>query len=770
MADEKTKELKRYTRELLRDHQALEQSLAEAEAVAEARAEEVKRLQEEAKKQLEEQQQKSAVPSSSGSVLFGELTRQRDRAYAAEVEAQRLKVMLEMARELRSVDIARTKAASSRALFAAMANLRKRQDRASLRTPGEEGDAEFLELFHDELDAEEQKKRKLLEDEALARRERGLLVDAVEAACQEVVELFRRKPRPLHNTDGSARRLVTALEEAASHRVDHKRRTKVDPYASFVLQAASAAARLRLKKKAEDAVLVCIAKAKEARIPAWMKRIGWGVGRAALLELLNRGVANVAFRAMTLEINDDSESTTTESDVDHIERLMLVYGGGQKKKNAVTVAGPAVATYRPGAVFLNPTCSRRIVRALYDVEVQSKVLFSFSHLNDKSKRFLDDDKRSLGFQANFRTFFDGAVNLVACGGGTDDSLHRVPSDDDNFETKEALDDDDDDDDAYDALDRVSNKPQQQQGVDIFDVAPGPTMLAALRRRGVKSAATAALDLTPWRKANIEPPRLWSKKRGSLERRIKLREGPVPHVVCYQWQSLSQKLKWSLVFDRGSAPGLNNEASPSRRRRNSPTMPTTPEHDEPQADLQDNSDESVAGGDHGMDIARRWGGELAIPDDDSDEASVAVTSVASSRMSMAFKAPETWSPAELVPGADKTLGPVREAWCVVPPGARVSLRCDLVAGRPLVRARHARYRLNAIRADDFFDNLRDVADLADLVGWHVAKDHTTFPPADAADFCAKKQLLPISASGPRDLIDAHLRIDAHLHNKSNVFLF
>jgi len=548
-------------------------------------------------------------------------------------------------------------------------------------------------------------------------------------------------------------------------------------------------------------VLVCVAKAKEAKIPHWMKRIGWGVGRAALLELLNRGVANVAFRAISLDAHEDehnAESSVVDGSLsfEHLERLIL-FSSLNKNKTLISAAGPAVATFRDGALFLDTECARRVVRALYDVENSIKVLFAFSHLNEKSKRFLDDDKRSLGLSTTpsqrLQSFFDGAVNFVACGGNERSTYDYYGGGD----TSRFLSGDDDDLDDFGRGDKALPQQQQQHQdlaedhkeeplhktteedgpskIDVFDVAPGPTMLAALRRRGAKSATTRALDLEPWRKAAIEPPRLWSKKsRGCFERRVKLREGPVPHVVLFQWQSPSQKLKWSLVSERGGTASSRKHKKAERTTSRATAIPEESavasgernnfllNHDD-----DANSDDSLGvGGNEQSDEFRkkRWGGDLAIPDDDnnSDEvASVAVASaasVATRNDSLAFRAPETWSPAELVPGADKTLGPVRESWSLVPPGARVSLRCDLVAGRPVVRSRSARFRLAAIRADEFFGeagHFRDVARLADAVAWHIAKDHAAFPPVDAADFCAKKQL----RLSPRDLLEAHLRVDA-----------
>ena len=73
--------------------------------------------------------------------LFGELCRVRERAAKSEVEAQALERKLSMAEDLRGVDVARARAASSRALAEALAALRRRAARA-LRARGDRARAD----------------------------------------------------------------------------------------------------------------------------------------------------------------------------------------------------------------------------------------------------------------------------------------------------------------------------------------------------------------------------------------------------------------------------------------------------------------------------------------------------------------------------------------------------------------------------------------------------------------------------------------------------
>ena len=95
------KELKKYTRELLKDHEELK-------ALAAQRQADLERLQEEASEKA------SAAPNSS---LYEELCAVRERAEAKEMEAKRLGLKLAVAEDLRAVDVARARAASSRALL-----------------------------------------------------------------------------------------------------------------------------------------------------------------------------------------------------------------------------------------------------------------------------------------------------------------------------------------------------------------------------------------------------------------------------------------------------------------------------------------------------------------------------------------------------------------------------------------------------------------------------------------------------------------------------
>mmetsp|Transcript_10672 Transcript_10672/g.13345 ORF Transcript_10672/g.13345 Transcript_10672/m.13345 type:complete len:303 (-) Transcript_10672:76-984(-) len=262
------------------------------------------------------------------------------------------------------------------------------------------------------------------------------------------------------------------------------------------------------------------------------------------------------------------------------------------------------------------------------------------------------------------------------------------------------------------------------------------MLAALRRRGAKSVATTALDLAPWRRVAIEPARPWSREpRGFFQHRVRLKEGPVDHVVCYQWQSRSDKLRWSLVFydsRRRRAPDINIATPPRRSTLNTAQMSTSP-----QSTFGIDSDDSL--GAQAPDPSELT---LELPEEDSDDdASAAPTNTANSaQQPLVFRSPEIWSPAELIPGAERNLGPVRESWCLVPKASRIALRCDLIAGRPLVRPRHARFRAVAVRAEDFFHTYMQHAACAfDAAAWLVAHNRGGLPPNDAADYCAKRQL-------------------------------
>ncbi len=163
--------------------------------------------------------------------LFGELCRVRERANKSEVEAQALERKLSMAEELRSVDVARARAASSRALAEALSALRRRAAR-------------------DDTDADAAAER----DEAQTwdRRaegwayERNQRLARLEAACDEARRAWRGEP--YRNGDGVARRVVAAVEACLEHRA-------AAGYAAFLLEVRHAASMRRLHRRG-DGVLV----------------------------------------------------------------------------------------------------------------------------------------------------------------------------------------------------------------------------------------------------------------------------------------------------------------------------------------------------------------------------------------------------------------------------------------------------------------------------------------------------------------------------------
>lgn len=623
---QKVRELKRYTRDLLRDHELLEQKLKTAEG-------EVTRLQE-----AEAELRASAEGGySSNSALFEELVFTRERAQQAEVSAARLKTMLAMAFELRGVDVARTRASAAIDLEAALESLRK-------RAKGEVvGSTRRIENdSSDECEA---------------------LVVAVERAADECRRTWRRRRKVLRNGDGVSRRLVKALEDLLSHRV-------VDvSYEALLFESASAcavASEWRAKddedddfskettKRLEERVLLCVAKATEARNPQWLESIGWGRGRMLLLELLNRNVFGFALEALCIE---------------------------HRRKSA----GPAVAHYAHGATLLDLHRASRVVRAL-------DKLASSQMLQQRQPVF------SLAHPIGRATIF-----------------------------------------------------QRDEVGDGTTFCPPPSALAALRRRGAKSAVSCALDGQPWRKARVEPRRSLGSllRTNSVDRRVRLRDGPEDHVVCWQWQSQSDRLRWSVVHQD---PRLDEDEDNGGAEESK------------SFDADDDAgDETDDEGDEGK-RTRRWGGDLAQPEDLDDlEDDVVVDDTAtvystpprdltSSRRRrmrkrhdeifepISVKVPDVIQASECVVGAEKGLGPVHECWALVPAWARVKLRCELVAKRPLVRARTARFRVVAIRASTFFEeSLVEAAKTAEQAAWAVAEETRDQPPADAADFAAKLQL-------------------------------
>ena len=167
--------------------------------------------------------------------LFGELCRVRERANKSEVEAQALERKLSMAEELRSVDVARARAASSRALAEALAALRRR----AARDGGDDGADGDAAAERDEAQTWDRR----AEGWAYERNQR---LARLEAACDDARRAWRGEP--YRNGDGVARRVVAAVEACLAHRA-------AAGYAAFLLEVRHAASMRRLHRRG-DGVLV----------------------------------------------------------------------------------------------------------------------------------------------------------------------------------------------------------------------------------------------------------------------------------------------------------------------------------------------------------------------------------------------------------------------------------------------------------------------------------------------------------------------------------
>ena len=229
--------------------------------------------------------------------LFGELCRVRERANKSEVEAQALERKLSMAEELRSVDVARARAASSRALAEALAALRRR----AARDGGGDADAD-ADAAAERDDAKTWDRR--AEGWAYERNQR---LARLEAACDDARRAWRGEP--YRNGDGVARRVVAAVEACLAHRA-------AAGYAAFLLEVRHAASMRRLHRRgdgvasrstpsrgntppkkmqagaatavaaarakdgqatrgAREAAMRAVARAQDARLGRWLGRVGW---------------------------------------------------------------------------------------------------------------------------------------------------------------------------------------------------------------------------------------------------------------------------------------------------------------------------------------------------------------------------------------------------------------------------------------------------------------------------------------------------------------
>ena len=164
--------------------------------------------------------------------LFGELCRVRERANKSEVEAQALERKLSMAEELRSVDVARARAASSRALAEALAALRRRAARDGGGDDGADADAA---AERDEAQTWDRR----AEGWAYERNQR---LARLEAACDDARRAWRGEP--YRNGDGVARRVVAAVEACLAHRA-------AAGYAAFLLEVRHAASMRRLHRRGD---------------------------------------------------------------------------------------------------------------------------------------------------------------------------------------------------------------------------------------------------------------------------------------------------------------------------------------------------------------------------------------------------------------------------------------------------------------------------------------------------------------------------------------
>ena len=229
--------------------------------------------------------------------LFGELCRVRERANKSEVEAQALERKLSMAEELRSVDVARARAASSRALAEALAALRRR----AARDGGDDGADADAAAERDEAQTWDRR----AEGWAYERNQR---LARLEAACDDARRAWRGEP--YRNGDGVARRVVAAVEACLAHRA-------AAGYAAFLLEVRHAASMRRLHRRgdgvvasrstpsrgrrlqkktqagaatavaaarakegqaargAREAAMRAVARAQDARLGRWLGRVGW---------------------------------------------------------------------------------------------------------------------------------------------------------------------------------------------------------------------------------------------------------------------------------------------------------------------------------------------------------------------------------------------------------------------------------------------------------------------------------------------------------------
>ncbi|KAH8071668.1 ATPase [Aureococcus anophagefferens] len=497
----KAKELKKYTRELLRDHETLSRNLAAAEALAAERQAELDKLQAQAER---------APEAGGNNYLFGELCRVKERAQQSEVEARRLSVKLDVAKDLRAVGV---RARAPRATAGAEC---PRNTHLSFERPATYESQRPATFVGSRALAEAlaSLRRRFAFGEPATARGGGAAAESanrrVDDERRRLLEALRprRTPRGAHRgaayrNGGGARR----RSSRPSRRAPAPRARSDGGFGPFLLDAARACARLEERRDAQDAVLVACAKAKDAAVGAWLETIGWGRGRLVLLELLNRSVLGFALRCLCVEAAPPLRS-----------------------------AQGAVLHYESGALLLDaPSAARGANRAQ-----AAGVAFQLRHARHAVER-LRDAAAPAAAAAEAPEVDDEAAS--AAGRRASRTGARVRA--------------------------VRAHGPVAHGVQRRAAAGGVAVTARARGAAAPAGgAAAALDAAaaPWRSVEIDGVGAWvstgaSRARG-MDCEVRLRDGPDDHVVVLQWQSRSRKLTWAFeAADDGSSLFRPSSLSP-----------------------------------------------------------------------------------------------------------------------------------------------------------------------------------------------------------------
>ncbi|KAH8045150.1 ATPase [Aureococcus anophagefferens] len=260
----KAKELKKYTRELLRDHETLSRNLAAAEALAAERQAELDKLQAQAER---------APEAGGNNYLFGELCRVKERAQQSEVEARRLSVKLDVARTCRRRRARLATAArmpQTHLSFERPATYESQRPATFCRARSPRPSrASGAALLWRSTASRTRPGGGAARAESANRRvddERRRLLEALEAAADAARRAHRGAA--YRNGDGAALR-SSRPSRPLRHRV-----ARSDGASAPFCWMPRACSRLEERRDAQDAVLVACAKAKDAAA-AWLETIGW---------------------------------------------------------------------------------------------------------------------------------------------------------------------------------------------------------------------------------------------------------------------------------------------------------------------------------------------------------------------------------------------------------------------------------------------------------------------------------------------------------------